>query len=125
MDQPVVPALIPAVMALVGLIAGLVAPMIAGSGESRRRRREDQRARCDEILGLFEDISVYRALTESESAVRRRLVLSAARLKDQAAREACLSLANTVARSDADEEDILRQWTVMIREVSRVYRSHL
>ncbi|MEU5911475.1 hypothetical protein [Micromonospora sp. NPDC047527] len=125
MDQPVVPAIIPAVMALVGLIAGLLAPMITGSGESRRRRREDQRARCDEILGLFVDVNVSRALTEPESAVRRRLVLSAARLKDRSAREACLSLANAVARSDVDEDEVLRQWTFMIQEVSRVYRSHL
>jgi hypothetical protein len=125
MNQPVVPALIPAVMAFVGLIVGLCAPMVAGMGESRRKRREDQRLRCDEILSLFSDVNVYRALTEPDSAIRRRLVLAAARLKDGKAREACLSLADIVTDTDADKTEVLRRWTLMIQEVSRVYRAHL
>jgi hypothetical protein len=123
MNQSFSVAIVPTITAFIGLLAGLLAPLIASTAESRRRRREDQRLQCDEILSLFKDVSVYQSLTAPDSGLRRRLLLGAVRLQDTRAREVCWALADSSAMQEPDREQVLAHWTDVIREVSRVYRT--
>lgn len=123
MEQSLGVAIVPTITAFIGLAAGLLAPLVASTAESRRRRREDQRLQCDEILSLFKDVNVYQSLTVPDSGLRRRLLLGAVRLQDTRAREACWALVDRSAMPDPDREQVLVQWTDVIREVSRVYRT--
>jgi hypothetical protein len=116
-------AILPTFTAIAGLAAGLSAPFLVSAAESRRRRREDQRLQCDEILSLFKDVNVYQSLTAPDSGLRRRLLLGAVRLQDARAREACWALVDCSAMTEADREQVLAHWTDVVREVSRVYRT--
>jgi hypothetical protein len=115
--------ILPTITAVLGLAAGLLAPMLASSMDRRKRRSEDQRAQCDEILTLFQGVDVVSALTEPSSAVRRSLVLRSVRIHDQAARQACSDLVEYATGSDVREDELLNRWSSMIHEVARVYRS--
>ena len=123
MKQNLGVAIVPTITAFIGLLAGLFAPLVASTTESRRRRREDQRLQCDEILSLFKDVNVYQSLTAPDSGLRRRLLLGAVRLQDAQAREACWALVDCSAMPEADREQVLAHWTDLVREVSRVYRT--
>ena len=115
--------LVPVLSALVGMAAGLTAPAVTGGISRRSTRRNEQRAKCDEILSMFIDVNVVQALQDPQSGMRRRLLLLSARLRDDKARSACSALVQYASRDDATPEGILQAWTEMVDMVARVHRS--
>jgi hypothetical protein len=111
------------VTAIVGLTAGLLAPVITAATGTRQRRREEQRSLCEEILALFKDVHVFEALTAGGGVLRRNLMLLAVRLLDEEARVACYKLVQCATDPECQQTAVLDKWTLMITEVSRVYRS--
>jgi len=123
MTSPWLTGVVPVVSALLGLGAGLASPLITAGAGRRSRRRDDQRARCDEILALFQDVNAVAALKDPRSGTRRTLLLLAVRITDTDARDACTRLVEQASRPDADDSMIIEQWTYMIYEIARVYRA--
>lgn len=116
-------ALLPTGAAILGLAAGLLAPMVSSSLDGRKRRADNQRVQCDEILTLFQGVDVVQSLTEPSSVVRRSLLLRAVRIQDDGARQACHDLVEYAVSANFREDELLDRWSVMIHEVARVYRS--
>jgi hypothetical protein len=116
-------AILPTVTAVLGLMAGLLTPWFTDAVDSRKRRSENQRTQCEEILMLFQGADVVRTLVEPSSAVRRSLVLRAVRLQDERARQACQEVVEYAAGPQIQESELLDLWSAMIHEVARVYRS--
>jgi hypothetical protein len=115
--------LLPTLTAVLGLTAGLLAPVITAATGMRQRRREEQRALCEEILALFKDVHVFEALTSGGGMLRRNLMLLAVRLLDEDARRACYKLVQRATDPECQSTTVLDEWTLMITEVSRVYRA--
>ncbi|MFF4485220.1 hypothetical protein ACFY0F_01795 [Streptomyces sp. NPDC001544] len=116
-------ALLPTGTAILGLAAGLLAPMVSSTLDGRKRRADNQRVQCDEILTLFQGVDVVRALTEPSSVVRRSLMLRAVRIQDDRARQACHDLVEYAVGQNVRDDELLDRWSTMIHEVARVYRS--
>jgi hypothetical protein len=117
-------SIIPVISAVIGLFLGLLVPVVTGKVEAGKRSHEGQRDQCDEILGLFRDVNVYVALTDSRNNLRRNLLLGAVKLRDDRARETCVQLVSLSALLGASEPDIIDAWTLMVEEVARVYREN-
>jgi hypothetical protein len=115
--------LLPTLTAGMGFAAGLMAPVVTDRLTRRSKRRDDQRARCGEILAMFRDVNVVRALTDPGSTTRRNLLLVAACLHDDNARHACNDLVAFASEPEADSAGVLDRWTAMVQEVSRAYRA--
>jgi hypothetical protein len=116
-------AILPVVSAFLGLLAGMFSPLITGAVTRRARRRDDQRALCDETLSMFRDINVVETLRDPRNGARRALLLNAVRIVDRRARDACTALVGYASRADAIDDEILDHWTAMITEVARVHRA--
>jgi len=117
-------SVLPVVGAVLGFAAGLFSPMVSGRLSRNDRRRDDERSRCDDILSMFLDVNVLDTLKHPQSTVRRRLLLTAVRIRDTQARDACTSLVEFSSRSDATDEGILDRWTHMVREIARAHREN-
>lgn len=115
--------IVPVISALLGLLAGLLSPMIVGGLGRRDRRRMDQRARCDEVFAMFREVNVTEALRDPWSGARRSLLLTAVRIRDEHARDACTTLVEYCSRDDATDQGILDRWTTMVDHIARVYRA--
>ena len=115
--------ILPTLTAGMGFAAGMLSPMITDHTVRRSKRRDDQRNRCNEILTMFRDVNVVRALTDPNSTTRRNLLLVATCLHDDRARRTCNELVAFASQPDADSEGVLDRWTEMVQEVSRAYRA--
>lgn len=116
-------AIVPVAGTMLGLLAGLLSPVITDGVGRRNTRRTDERARCDDILGMFRDVNVVTTLRNPRDGTRRALLLTAVRIRDHQARSACTNLVEYSSRGDATDDEILDRWTTMIDEVARVHRA--
>ncbi len=108
---------------VIGAMIGLLAPIIAASFTRLGLTRESQRKVADDILDLLGDsrpIDVL--LSGSSSAARRKLYVLGIRLRNNAARTACMELVAAAGPAHVSENDLFPAWQKALEEVSRISR---
>jgi hypothetical protein len=107
-----------------GLGVGLGAPLISSRQARRSAVVASQQALADRILEIWEGPKdLVAALTASNSIERRHLLLFGLRLKDEAAKNACLRLVQLADSEQPSPAAVLDAWVDMVNAVSGVYRS--